>query len=133
MSASAVTTRSTPGNTSAYLARFPSRLGVGKVNGAPTDSTDSSLRTRANGALPPPEKTTSTALARGAIDPSGRRINVGSTDTHPVPRRTRTGTLLTSAVNVPPGSANTVAFSVRCSGNSTRVPLAAACSDAETG
>src|SRR5215471_18841262 len=133
----AVSCRSTPGRTSAYVAVAPLSTGTGSPPpGQPSVTRSPSLAMLASGPLPPPENTTSTALDTGATVPSGLCRSVASTGAQvPSARRTREGVTVSCSVIVPDGLAKVWENSVRSESASTRCPcaLATALADGTSG
>ena len=88
----AVTTRSTPENTSTYVADPPSTFGAGNRPGHDSDTSVPARRAVSREPEPPPDSFRSTMEARGEYDPSRLATRVASRSAQsPSLRRTRCG------------------------------------------
>ncbi|MFG3713388.1 hypothetical protein [Micromonospora sp. NPDC047730] len=115
-------TRSTPGNTSPYVAASPLTDGFGNPPGHDRLN-DFPRRTNVTAAPAPPSENRTSATDATGRQPSDPRRNDRSTSTHdPSDRFTRCGTTADSTVNPPDGFANTCVNSVRADATSTRRP-----------
>ncbi len=121
-SALAVTLRSTPGRTFAYVAVEPSSFGLGSFSGQSRESVRPSFSISANVVSPPPENDIAVSAALGACVPFFCSTSVVSMSVHLPFLWVRIGWTYSVVVKVPSGLATVVLRSSRRVRISTGLP-----------